>query len=351
MDPLSQGVVGAVLAQSAAPKSHTRIATLVGAVAGMMADLDILIHSSTDPLLNLEYHRHFTHSLIFIPVGALVATFLFYPLLRRRAGFCTLYLYAFLGYATAGLLDACTGYGTRLLWPFSETRVAWNCIGIIDPLFTLTLVFLAGVGFWKRRADVGRLACVFALLYLMLGVVQRERATMVAIDLATERGHRIERITLRPTVLNLVLWRSIYFSQGNYYMDAVRVGVESKVYPGVSVSAFDVEAKMQSLPAESGLRRDLGRFAHFSDGYLIRKPGEREVIADARYSTLPNSAEPLWGIRIDENDPDYPVSFEHFRELSRNRAGMFFRMLLGQSLRLPLPESTTTAEQTEAASN
>ena len=48
------------------------MAALVGAVAGMTADLDVLIRSSADPLLNLEYHRHFSHSLLFVPLGALL---------------------------------------------------------------------------------------------------------------------------------------------------------------------------------------------------------------------------------------------------------------------------------------
>ena len=69
MDILTQGLVGGVLAQSLARKNERKIATLVGVVAGLLADADILIRSSSDPLLNIEYHRHFTHSLVFIPVG------------------------------------------------------------------------------------------------------------------------------------------------------------------------------------------------------------------------------------------------------------------------------------------
>ena len=54
MDPLTQGLVGAALAQSAAKPNETRIAAAVGAGAGLLADADVLIRSSTDPLLTLE---------------------------------------------------------------------------------------------------------------------------------------------------------------------------------------------------------------------------------------------------------------------------------------------------------
>ena len=38
------------------------------------------------------------------------------------------YLFCLLGYATHGMLDACTSYGTQLLWPFTNHRYAFNTI-------------------------------------------------------------------------------------------------------------------------------------------------------------------------------------------------------------------------------
>ena len=70
MDPLTQGALGAALPQSTAVRGkYAGSAGLFGFLAGMAADLDVLIRSSSDPLLFLEYHRQFTHSLVFIPVG------------------------------------------------------------------------------------------------------------------------------------------------------------------------------------------------------------------------------------------------------------------------------------------
>ena len=111
--------------------------TFIGALAGMAPDLDVLIRSNTDPLLFLEYHRQFTHSLLFIPLGSLLCALVFWKTIGRGINFSTVWLAAFLGYLTHGLLDACTTYGTLLLWPFSDARIAWNTIAVIDPLFTL----------------------------------------------------------------------------------------------------------------------------------------------------------------------------------------------------------------------
>lgn len=68
MDPLSQAVIGAGLAMCFVRRERLRTACVAGALGGMAPDLDILIRSAEDPLLALEYHRHFTHSLVMIPI-------------------------------------------------------------------------------------------------------------------------------------------------------------------------------------------------------------------------------------------------------------------------------------------
>lgn len=63
MDLLTQGLLGAALAQAGSKQQETRVATGVGFFAGLIADADILIQSDQDPLLTVEFHRHFTHSI------------------------------------------------------------------------------------------------------------------------------------------------------------------------------------------------------------------------------------------------------------------------------------------------
>ena len=141
MDPFSQAVVGATFASTSADKTSIRPIILAGALAGMAADLDVLINSATDPLLFLEYHRQFTHSLLFVPIGAALVALALWPFFKRRLTSKQLFIACFLGYLSHGLLDACTTYGTLLLWPFSDARIAWNTISVVDPLFTLPLLF------------------------------------------------------------------------------------------------------------------------------------------------------------------------------------------------------------------
>ncbi len=335
MDPISQGAVGAIVAAALAKdKSAVRLAALVGWAGGMLADADIFIRSDQDPLLNIEYHRHFSHSLIFIPLGGLICAAVFWALCRGRKKFRPILLYATLGYATAGLLDACTSYGTQLLWPFSDARIAWNNISIIDPIFTLTILVLLGLAVRKCAASWSRVACGFALLYLGLGVWQNCRATAVQSELIVQRGHddgAVSMQTVKPSIGNLVLWRSIYRYDGKFYIDAVRVGFLGgrDTFEGVELKVLELDELQRGLPEDSVLANDLGRFDHFSASYLAHHPDQSDVVADLRYAMVPNSALPLWGIRYDPKRPDQHVSFENFRAADPSTRKEFFRMLFG----------------------
>lgn len=333
MDPISQAVVGSVAAGCAAKQSEVRRALLVGGVAGMLADLDVLIRSDADPLRAVEFHRHFTHSLLFIPVGGLIAALLFWPLLRRRMPWGRLYLFTTLGFATSGLLDACTSYGTHLFWPFTDARTAWNIISIIDPVFTGVLLATVLVACLRRQRAWAAGAAVFALGYLGFGTLQHTRALAAVHALAERRGQvEVSRVSAKPSLGNLLLWRGLYVHDGQLRIDAVRVpyfGGKTTVYEGNQTELLTLEHLLQDVPANSALEKDLRRFAHFSDHYLIRHPEHPAIIADARYAMLPDSLLPLWGIEIDRSQPHRHAPFESFREVGEARLERFKAMLRG----------------------
>lgn len=332
MDPVSQGLVGAVLPQSVSNKREIRLASLVGFLSALLADMDIFIRSSDDPLLALEYHRHFTHSLIFIPVGGLLAGGLLWPFIRKRLSFKKIYLYATLGYATGGLLDACTNYGTQLLWPFSDARIGWNVISIIDPVFTLTLACFVVVAVFRKSRYIAGAGLAFAVLYLLFGFLQRERAEEYIKTAAMGRGHEIERMTAHPSIGNLVLWRSIYESEGEYHVDAVRVGVLSqpKIYEGGSIKAVRVDNDFHAMDKNSVLYNDILRFEYFSDGFLVVHPDYPNVLGDLRYSLLPDGIKPLWGIEIDTDREDEHITMSDYdRKIKWDKWRVFWDMLRG----------------------
>ena len=317
-----------------------RVALGLGAFAGMLTDIDILIDSPSDPLLGLEYHRHFTHALAFIPVGGLVAALIAWFGLQRFArrwgaspSFARLFLFATVAYATHGLLDACTTYGTQLLQPFSSERVAWNVVAIIDPVYTLLLM---GAVIWamrQRRAQPVWLGLGLSAMYLLFGSWQHERAENFLRLVAAQRGHAPDRLMLSPTIGNLAVWRSLYEWDGALYVDAVRVGYlgGARLYEGAWLAKFEPREMEPAPSPDSTLGRDLARFSWFADGWVAGHPDDRNVVGDLRYALVPNGRRPLWGIRID-GPPDRHVAFLNFRELERGGWSDFVAMIRGEDL-------------------
>ena len=334
MDPLTQGLLGAGVAQSVAGEEEVRRSTSIGFIAGMLADADVFIVSAKDPLLGIEYHRHFTHSLIFIPIGGLIASTILWPLLRHRFSFKRICFLATVSYATGGLLDACTAYGTRLLWPFSDLRVAWNVISVIDPVFTTALGVAVLLSLFKNRPSFARLGLLFVTLYLLAGLFQRERAEHIHDVEARNRGHTTQRTFVMPSIGNILLWRTIYQSGDAYYVDAIRVSpfTKFKIYEGGSIKRFTEEEALPDLSRDSTLFRDIQRFSHFADKYTTLHPDRDDVIGDLRYSYLPNNLSPLWGIEIDPQTPDRHVRYHNFGEMNKVRLRTFLDMIHGRDL-------------------
>ncbi len=330
MDPLTQGVLGATLPQASAAKRHAAVAGLLGFFAGMAADLDVLIRSSDDPLLFLEYHRQFTHSLVFIPVGGLLCALVLHYLISRRRGlgFRQTWLFCTLGYATHALLDSCTTYGTMLLWPFSDERFAWNTISIIDPLFTLPLLAAVVLGAKRRQPLYARLALVWAVAYMGLGLWQRNEAATMGYELAAQRGHQPVRLEAKPSFANILVWKTVYETEDRYYVDAVRATVSPRFFPGASVEKLDIDRDLPWLDRNSQQARDIERFRWFSNGYIARDPIYTNRVIDIRYSMIPNEVAPLWSIELrrDAGRDDH-VAYRTHRDTGDNRASLMWSMV------------------------
>lgn len=311
MDPLTQGLLGGVAAQAFFGGRLPRSAWLVGLASGMAADLDIFIRPASDPLGGLTHHRHFTHALAFAPVGALLCAlpFLLWPKREEgrpaiggafRGSRWAVYGAALAAYLTHGPLDACTSYGTMLWWPFTGARVSWDVVGIIDPVVTLSLLVALAWSAWAKRPRIALAGLLVVLAYFGLGLAQRERARGVQRELAAARGDVIERSRLMPQPLTLLLWRSIYESDGRMRADSIRAPFfgETTVWAGGSAPVARLEDLFAGRVCTDEERCAYERFAWFADGYVALDASDPGVVGDMRYAMAPDRFASLWGMRI-----------------------------------------------------
>ncbi len=321
MDPVSQGVLGAVFAQTRGPKLALAKAAVIGAIAGMTSDLDILIRSSTDPLLAIEFHRHFTHSLLFIPLGGLLCSLLLYPLLGKRwqLSYRQTLVWCMVGFATHGLLDGCTTYGTKLLWPLSDERYSLDIISIVDPMFTVPLLVLVGCAAVTKTRLYVKWALLWGAMYLSIGYVQHQRAEAMGLALAQERGHKVLRLEVKPSFANLAVWKVLYETDERFYVDAVKPGIfKPVIWQGDNVLKLAIQRDFPWLDPASQQALDIQRFNVSSAGFVAVDPNDGQRIGDVRYSMLPQRIAPLWGIRLSPTARlDEHVAFDTKRDDAR----------------------------------
>jgi inner membrane protein len=234
-----------------------------------------------------------------------------------------------LGYATHGLLDACTSYGTLLFWPFSNERITWNNISIVDPLLTVPAIILIVAAVKTNRRIFSFFAVGWIVSYLTLGFVQYERALSSSFKLAESRGHSAERMTLKPSFGNLILWKSIYQHEDRFYVDAIRAGRVLSWCPGESIKIFDYQYHLSELEKNSQQMKDIERFRWFSQDYL-GFDGDKKLVTDVRYSMIPNQISPMWGLVIDERlGTDEHAVWWASRNLDDESLSLFKEMLFG----------------------
>lgn len=334
MDPLTHVLLGASFGYATFEKKLGRTAAWVGGLAAFIPDADVFIRSKADPLLAIEYHRHFTHALPFAPFGAAIVAVIALVPRTHRSRFFALWSCATLAYFSHCLLDAATSYGTQLLWPFSNQRFGWDFISIIDPLFTLTLIVALVCALVRKRTGAAKIGLVFAIAYIGFGVVQHTRAVAAQESLAESRGHVREKFEMMPTVGNNVVWRSLYRHEGNIHSDRIRVGWFSKaaVREGSSLPMIQLD-DLSAAERARNAHRSFERFAWFSDGWVARNPDDARVLGDMRYSLSAQAFDPIWGIRF--TDPAAPTEVVWINRTSERKVdpGELWREITGADAR------------------
>ncbi len=66
----------------------------------------------------------------------------------------------------------------------------------------------------------------------------------------------------------------------------------------------------------------------FSDNYVALDPAQKNVIGDIRYSMLPTSTKPLWGIVVNKDKVQEHADYQFFRDSRKQIREKFLDMLM-----------------------
>ena len=282
MDSLSQLVLGAACGVAVMGR-RTAVwkAALWGGIAGTLPDLDAFIDFG-DAVRDMTFHRAESHGLFYLTLLAPLLAWLASKIHGQAALFRRWCAALWLALFTHPLLDTFTIYGTQLLQPFSEYPYGIGSMFIIDPLYTLPLLFgliaaLSRKQFAGLRWNAAALAVSCAYL-----------AWSVAAQAHVERIVRAQvgkgaQILATPTPLNTIAWR-IVVMRDNAYSEGF-------------YSFFDTDQKIgfDDFPTESALTKELEgnwavqRMVWFTHGfYSLRQVNGQAILADLRMGQHPD---------------------------------------------------------------
>lgn len=289
-----------------------------GALLGTLPDLDVLFAPLFDNAGLLWWHRGPSHSLL---VMVLASVLLAKPLARcwakdkispARAGW-----FVFWVWSTHVLIDCFTIYGTSVLWPFSDHRVAFNHLFIIDPLFTLPMLIALGVQvFLRRKHQLAKrrrwnawglgLASGYALLSLgFKGIVSHGFGR----DLETRKASYLRRIEA-PTPFNILLWRAVVERDKEFWVGyrSIFEGPSRPVRWTVYPKGHEAVRNLRNL-------REMQTVDWFADGWWIARPHAKGAwIGDLRFGEMRS-----WGNREGMVDNRFSFSWDLLPDAEHDR--------------------------------
>ncbi|MCP4052729.1 MAG: metal-dependent hydrolase [Mesoflavibacter sp.] len=157
MDSLTQATLGAVIGEVLLGKKIGNKGAIIGAVIATIPDLDVVLLPFYSELERLSIHRGFSHSILLSFIGAILIAFILSKVSwTRQISYLRLCVFSWLALFTHMLLDAFTTYGTQLFLPFSNYRVSFDSINIVDPIYTLPLLIGLLMSIWVFRNKSNR---------------------------------------------------------------------------------------------------------------------------------------------------------------------------------------------------
>lgn len=287
MDSLTQAALGAAVGEAVLGKKLGNRAMLWGLLFGTLPDLDIIANPFLDTARRLVFHRGASHSLLIMVVASF---FLAKPLAklwkREKIPPARTGAFVFLVWATHVLIDCFTVYGTSVLWPFSETRIAFNHIFIIDPLYTLPLVIsLIWLAFYrtkkqqKKRSRILRWGLGLSTGYIAFTIGMKFLASAAFDADLARRGVTYDRRMEAPTAFNTLLWRSVV-DRG----DELWVGYRSVFDPPSFPIRWTIYPRQRDALAPFEGEREIESLKWFARGWWIARPHAKGVwLADMRF--------------------------------------------------------------------
>lgn len=301
MDSVTQAALGAVIGEAGWRRTLGGRAIFVGAAVATLPDLDVVALAAGHWTM-LVHHRGFTHSVFFAPLMCVPLGWLAHKWAKKGTVRAWAHM-IFWALLTHPILDACTTYGTQLLYPVSRSRTAVDAIAIIDPIYTAPLLLALLLAWLARKkplvgAVAASVAIVFSTGYLGFGYAQSERAEAQLAAALEDTTFAPVEVRATPVLGTVFGWRVIARDAERN----LRVAQVSTLHPFppdvVAMPWPDDPLVAEALAHPHG---EITRWFSMDmiGARVLREEGHTVVrLDDQRYGRYTDVTTPLWGARF-----------------------------------------------------
>ena len=215
MDSLTQAALGAAIGEVILGRKIGYKGAVIGAIIATIPDLDVVLIPFYSSLERISIHRGFSHSILFSLIGSILIAFILTKLKwTKQISYVRLLIFCWLALFTHMLLDAFTTYGTQLLLPFSNYRVSFDSINIVDPFYTLPLLLglILSLTYFRNkdsRSLYSKIGIAISSLYLILTLGIKSYVNQKFDEVLTSQGIEYNSLLTVPVKIGSISWYGV----------------------------------------------------------------------------------------------------------------------------------------------
>ena len=230
MDTVTHALVGAAASDCWFRRRLGPLATPFSLIVSVLPDFDLATHFISRESVWM-HHRGITHSFLPMLAAAPILGYLGYRLSKRESSWTMWTLLALVCLFGHTLLDLATSWGTMPLLPFSNARLSWDIVPIVD-IFLLSATaasfvsnrilrwervdnFINPLAFpvvhrrpgRQRKGDwVAKVAMALVVAYLLAGWQQNRQTVRIAREALIQEGVEVVEVRALPIMFTYIAY-------------------------------------------------------------------------------------------------------------------------------------------------
>lgn len=224
MDSITQGVLGAAIGEAVLGKKIGNRGAIIGAIVATIPDLDVMLHLFYDKFEMLSIHRGFSHSILCSILGTFLISFVLSQIKWfQNIAFKRLLLFTWLCLFTHTLLDTFTAYGTQLFLPFSDRRLGFDSINVVDPVYTVPLIIGLILSLWiykssPKRPKFNAFGLIISSAYLVFTLFNKEVITAKISSRLLGKNIEYNSLLTMPVGIANINWYGVAKGSDSIYL-------------------------------------------------------------------------------------------------------------------------------------